>query len=185
MAFTPSTTMPPRSVISSRVAPRPMAIPALLFLLCRLVQVTIKSPIPDNPAKVKGLAFNFLPNLDISTIPLVMRAALVLSPKPKPSEIPTARAITFFNAPDISTPTMSRFVYTLNLGVINISCMYSAVCLSLADTTTAVGKSLDTSSAWLGPDNTATLQPGTVSSITWDNLKKVLSSKPLATFTII
>src|SRR5699024_1056788 len=78
--LTPSTTIPTLFVASSRLFPSPIKIPALLFLLCILVQVTIKSPIPERPAKVSLLAPILLPNLDISIIPLVISAAFVLSP---------------------------------------------------------------------------------------------------------
>ena len=48
--------MPITSAIYSILLPCPIKIPALLFLLCILVQVTIKSPIPDNPEKVEASA---------------------------------------------------------------------------------------------------------------------------------
>ena len=75
-----------------------MRIPALLFLECIDAQVTIRSPIPESPLKVSSLPPIAIPSLDISAIPLVIRAALALSPHPRPSAIPAARAITFFKA---------------------------------------------------------------------------------------
>ncbi len=43
----------------------------------------------------------------ISTRPRVTRAARALEPKPIPSAIPAAMAITFFTQPATSTPTTS------------------------------------------------------------------------------
>ena len=81
--------------------------PALRFREWTLVQVTIKSPTPDRPLKVSGRAPQATPSRAISVRPRVIKAALVLSPKPKPSAIPTAKAMTFFKAPPSSTPMTS------------------------------------------------------------------------------
>ena len=53
------------------------------------------------------------PSCVISLIPLVIRAASVLSPYPKPSAIPAARAITFFKEPPSSMLFLSGLVYAL------------------------------------------------------------------------
>ncbi len=71
------------------------------------MQVTIRSPIPDNPAKVSGLAPIATPSREISATPRVIIAALVLSPNFAPSIIPAPIAITFLNAPPSSTPRIS------------------------------------------------------------------------------
>ena len=71
------------------------------------VQVTIRSPTPDSPAKVSLRPPRATPKRAISVRPRVIRAALVLSPKPMPSQIPAQRAMTFFNAAPNSTPTTS------------------------------------------------------------------------------
>ena len=90
--------------------PLPSSSPTYLFLECFDPHVTTRSPIPASPEKVCSLAFTLLPSLIISAKPLVIIAALVLSPKPIPSDIPDIIAITFFVAPPSSTPTMSSFV---------------------------------------------------------------------------
>ena len=48
-----------------------------------------------------------IPRRAISSSPRVINAALVLSPIAKPSMIPAAIAITFFNEPPISAPIVS------------------------------------------------------------------------------
>ena len=94
--------------------------PALLLRLCILAQVTIRSPIPDNPMNVSISAPMATPSLAISVIPRVISAALVLSPYPNPSAIPAANAITFFKEPPIHIPRTSGLVYTLNTSLMNI-----------------------------------------------------------------
>ena len=150
----PSTTIFTSANVAERDFPFPNNIPARLFLECILVQVTIKSPIPESPANVSAFPPIAIPNLDISVIPLVISAALVLSPKPRPSDIPAANAIIFFNAAPISTPITSLLVYSLKLGFINSFCIIFAISFSSVAMTQAVGIHLPTSSAWLGPDNT-------------------------------
>ena len=74
------------------------------------MQVVIKSPIPAIPENVFGFAPNLTPNFVSSYNPLVISEAFELEPKPRPSEMPVAIAIIFFNAPHNSTPTRSSFV---------------------------------------------------------------------------
>jgi glycerol-3-phosphate dehydrogenase (NAD(P)+) len=75
-----------------------------------LRQVTIKSPIPLSPENVSELTPIATPKRVISAIPRVISAAFELSPKPIPSHIPAAIAITFFSDPPSSTPLMSLLV---------------------------------------------------------------------------
>ena len=133
--------------------------------LWTLAHVTIRSPIPVSPENVSTAPPIFTPSLAISAIPLVMSAAFVLSPYPIPSAIPAARAMTFFKEPPSSIPSISGLVYTRNTSLANICCRYSAVFSVFAPTTTVVGSPLPTSSAWLGPDRTATSACGISSSI--------------------
>ncbi len=107
---TPSTTIGEDASASFKVAPRPMASPSRRFRLCRLVAVAIRSPIPASPAKVSRLAPRTSPSLEISASPRVISAAFVESPKPSPSAIPAAIAITFLSATPISTPTTSSLL---------------------------------------------------------------------------
>ena len=106
----PATIIPTSSTASSLLLPLPIKYPAFLFLECMLVQVTIKSPIPVRPRKVSTLPPSLVPILTISAIPLVIRAAFVLSPYPNPSHTPAANAIIFFTAPPTSTPIKSSLV---------------------------------------------------------------------------
>ena len=57
-------------------------------------------------------------------------------------------------------------MYTLNFSFINTSCNIEAISSFSPAITTAVGINCDTSSAWLGPDNAATLLSGKISFIT-------------------
>ena len=84
--------------------------PTSLFLEKSPVQVSTRSPAPDKPLNVSILAPTLRPNLEISANPLVIRAALALLPKPMPSDMPDAIAITFFRAPATETPTTSVLV---------------------------------------------------------------------------
>ena len=61
--------------------------------------------------------------------------------------IPAAIDITFFDAPPISTPIVSEFVYTLKYLFDNKSCILWAFFFDLHDTATAVGIFCATSSA--------------------------------------
>ena len=117
----PSTTIPTFFTASSGAIPSPIIMPHRLFLECMLVQVTIKSPMPVSPAKVLTSAPILTPRRFISAMPLVIIAALALSPNPSPSDMPAPRAIMFFKAPPSSTPVTSVPVYTLRKSVENIS----------------------------------------------------------------
>ena len=65
---------------------------------------------------VSGSAPSATPSRVVSASPRVMIEALVLSPKPMPSAIPTASAMTFFTAPPSLTPTTSTLVYGRKYG---------------------------------------------------------------------
>ena len=108
---------------------------------------------PASPENVRGSAPDFTPRRTISANPLVISAPRVLSPKPRPSSIPAASAITFFKDPANSTPTISFVVYTRKLGVRKRFWTFSANSILSDATVTAVGISRATSSACDGPDN--------------------------------
>src|SRR5690606_27768180 len=91
--------------------------------------------------------------------------------------------MTFFRAPPSSTPRTSSLVYTRNIDVINKLCHLSAVSAAYAATTLAVGSPAATSSAWLGPERTASLSSfygEGFSSRTWESVSEVDTSIPLA-----
>lgn len=90
--------------------PRPMASPARRLRELSPVQDSTRSPMPESPANVRGLAPIARPSRAISTRPRVISAARALSPIPSPSEMPAPRAMTFFSAPASSTPTRSGLV---------------------------------------------------------------------------
>ncbi len=186
---TPSATIFMPFKIESRLSPFPILIPTDLFLLKSDAAVSIKSPKPDNPVKVCLSAPNASPNLVISTIPRVKRAALALFPNPSPSDMPAARAIIFFSAPPNSTPLTSFKVYILKFIIFLKKNFNSSKILSLNDAIqTAVGRCLETSAAKLGPLKTAYLSsielPRTLSKILCGSSID-LSPNPFAVFTNI
>ena len=74
------------------------------------MHVATRSPTPASPAKVAGSAPSATPSRAVSASPRVMIEALVLSPMPMPSAMPTASAMTFFTAPPSSMPMTSVLV---------------------------------------------------------------------------
>ncbi len=64
---------------------------------------------PASPANVRGSAPSASPSLAISARPRVISVALVLSPKPRATAMPTASAMTFLTVPPSSQPTTSVF----------------------------------------------------------------------------
>ncbi len=107
---TPSATIRMEERTSSRVRPFPSSTPTVRFRLRSPVHVRIRSPIPDSPASVRSPAPRASASRVSSARPRVMRAAMVLWPKPSPATIPAASAITFFSAPPSSTPVTSWLV---------------------------------------------------------------------------
>ena len=92
----------------------------------------------------------------ISARPRVMRTASVLSPRPRPAQMPHAIATTFFTAAHTSTPLMSRERYTRNSCETNASWKYAASSSLWHATTAADIRPWQISSAWLGPESAAT-----------------------------
>ena len=115
-----------------------------------------RSPSPASPANVIGSAPSAAPSRAVSASPRVISVARVLSPKPIPSAIPQASAITFFTAPPSSQPTTSPFVYGRRYGVKQARCTTPARSGSAQATTVADGCSSAISRARLGPVTTAT-----------------------------
>ena len=74
------------------------------------MQVAMRSPTPASPAKVTASPPRAVPSRIVSASPRVMIDALELSPMPSPSAMPTASAMTFLTAPQISVPTTSDAV---------------------------------------------------------------------------
>ena len=79
-ALMPSTTWPTSALASSAVLPRPSSMPACRLRLCMLVQVTIRSPMPERPENVSARQPMAAPRRASSALPRVMGAALALSP---------------------------------------------------------------------------------------------------------
>src|SRR6266704_1668976 len=97
----------PRNSTSATSRPHPSSTPSWWLRDSGPVAVRIRSPIPASPAKVAGSAPSATPRRVISARPRVISAARVLWPRPSPSRIPAARAITFLSAPPSSTPRTS------------------------------------------------------------------------------
>ena len=76
-------------------------------VLCDLL---ITDPKLLSPENVSARPPTATPSRAISATPRVTSAARELSPKPRPSLMPTASASTFFTAPPSSTPTGSSEV---------------------------------------------------------------------------
>src|SRR5712691_3259707 len=117
--LTPSATDCLPASACSRVRPCPIATPRLRLRDKAPVAVRMRSPIPASPANVRGSAPSATPRRVISARPRVITAARVLCPKPRPSRIPAATAMTFLSAPPSSTPMASVVVYTRNCVVAN------------------------------------------------------------------
>ena len=116
---------------------------------------------PASPAKVSARAPQASPSRVISASPRVMSADFALSPKPKPSTPPAARAITFFAAAQSSTPTTSLFTYTRKRVELTACWSSTASALSSDAITAAAGRPWAISSACVGPERTATGRPWT------------------------
>src|ERR1051326_4027989 len=108
---TPSATMPCMpATISGSLRPRPNSTPTLRLRDSPPVHVRTRSPMPERPARVSRRAPQATARRVISARPRVIRAATVLWPRPRPSQIPAAMAITFLSAPPSSTPATSSLV---------------------------------------------------------------------------
>src|SRR4030095_3821753 len=158
--FTPSATCRVLATISATLWPRPSFSPKVRFLDNGEEQVATRSPSPASPEKVYGSAPNAAPSRAVSASPLVISDAFALSPKPIPSAMPTAIAITFLTAPASSVPTTSVLVYGLKYGVWHSACTRAAPSSSAHAMTLAAGWRCATSPARFGPDSTATRAGG-------------------------
>ena len=138
---------------------------------------------PVRPEKVTGSPPRATPRRASSARPRVTRAARVLSPKPMPSAMPQAMAITFLRAPPSSQPTTSWLVYTRNVPVVNRLCSSSARSTSVVATTLAVGWPATISSTRFGPVSTAQGWPGATSATTSVIRRRVPCSTPLVRLT--
>src|SRR5687768_5354920 len=107
---TPSATVCFPASASSSVFPCPTSRPTARFRLSAPVHVSTRSPMPARPANVDARAPMATPSRVISARPRVMSAARELLPRPTPSRIPVATAITFLSDPPSSTPIRSSCV---------------------------------------------------------------------------
>mmetsp|Transcript_13021 Transcript_13021/g.18970 ORF Transcript_13021/g.18970 Transcript_13021/m.18970 type:complete len:240 (-) Transcript_13021:583-1302(-) len=181
---TPSATSVVDAKISSIVSPFPNLYPNLRLRERGPKHVPNVSPTPESPPMVVGLAPSVKPNLLISAQPLVTNPLMAFVPRPNPSHIPAANAMTFFTAPPISTPATSLVVNTLKFSLESISAKSSANIKSSDAMTTAVATPSQISLAKLGPErkaydrssprhsfNISTMKPKLVVSIPLDALK--------------
>ena len=137
-------------------SPRPSFSPKVRLRDSGELQVATRSPRPARPANVVSSAPSASPSRAVSASPRVISEARVLSPKPSPSAMPQASAMTFFTAPPSSQPTTSGFVYGRKYGVWQAACSASARSASVQAMTVAAGCSSAISRARFGPDSTAT-----------------------------
>mmetsp|Transcript_8945 Transcript_8945/g.16292 ORF Transcript_8945/g.16292 Transcript_8945/m.16292 type:complete len:215 (+) Transcript_8945:144-788(+) len=152
---TPSATSVVESRISCLVSPFPNLYPNRRFRESGPKQVPNVSPTPERPAIVLGLAPRTRPSRRISPHPRVTRPLMALVPRPSPSHMPAARAITFLTAPPISMPMTSLLVKTRKLSDDMRSAKSSASNISSDATTTAVATPSQISRAKDGPDKKA------------------------------
>mmetsp|Transcript_62038 Transcript_62038/g.146937 ORF Transcript_62038/g.146937 Transcript_62038/m.146937 type:complete len:261 (-) Transcript_62038:128-910(-) len=111
--YTPSATWPSWVRICGRPSPWASSRPTRRLRDRSPVAVSTRSPKPDRPMKVSALAPRARPSRSISARPRVINAARAFRPGAsgaaalRPSQTPTAIAITFLTAPPTSTPTGS------------------------------------------------------------------------------
>mmetsp|Transcript_7821 Transcript_7821/g.11174 ORF Transcript_7821/g.11174 Transcript_7821/m.11174 type:complete len:200 (-) Transcript_7821:484-1083(-) len=152
---TPSATSVVDCSISSIVSPCPSLYPNLRLRESGPKHVPKVSPTPLKPAIVLGLAPKLIPNRLISAQPLVTNPESALVPRPNPSHIPAANAMTFLTAPPISTPMTSLVVNTRKLSDDMRSARSSASSRSSEAMTTAVATPSHISLAKDGPERKA------------------------------
>lgn len=99
-----------------------------------------------------------------------MSEPLVLSPRPMPSAMPTARPMTFLTAPPSSQPMTSVLVYGRKYGVWQAAWSRWATASSTQATTDAAGWRATISRARLGPVTTATRPAGTLATSSMTSL---------------
>ena len=177
---TPSATCPSSPRISSRRRPVASRMPTVRLRDRSPVAVRIRSPMPVRPMKVSARAPSAAPRRAISARPRVINAARALSPRPSPSLIPAASAMTFFTAPPISTPVTSSLEYTRRAPPCRSCAVIPANFPSFDARVNATGRPRATSAAKLGPDNAPRGCPAVriAAAIWWGN-RAVSCSKPL------
>ena len=154
--FTPSATCRVEAVISSVVMPCPSFSPNVRLRDNGDEHVATRSPSPARPISVIGSAPSFSERRAVSARPRVITEAVVLSPKPSPTAIPTARPMTFLYAPPSSHPITSVLEYGRNVEEWQIPRSRVALCSSGQATTLAAGSRMAISLARLGPLTTPT-----------------------------
>ena len=94
---------------------------------------------PCQSGQGRALAPSAMPSRMISARPRVRIAAAVFSPRPTPTAIPDAKAMTFLQAPPTSVPTTSLLVYGRKYPLFSMRCSATARPESLHATTVAAG----------------------------------------------
>ena len=120
-------------------------------------------------------------NRVISTRPRVSKAALALSPKPRPSQIPAAIPRMFFKAPASSTPSGVGVGVDAEQPVVQGVAHRPVERLVAPPHDDRGGQPRASSSAWLGPLRTATERVPSVSTMIWLGRANVAFSIPLTT----
>mmetsp|Transcript_87569 Transcript_87569/g.175186 ORF Transcript_87569/g.175186 Transcript_87569/m.175186 type:complete len:200 (+) Transcript_87569:345-944(+) len=152
---TPSATSVEDRMMSFSFSPLPMRIPKFRFRERGPKHVPNVSPTPDRPDSVDARPPSEIEILLISTQPRVTRAAIAFVPRPSPSLIPAARAMTFLTAPPTSRPMTSRLVKTRNERLLINSDKSLARVILFEAITTAVAFPSIISRAKEGPERNA------------------------------
>mmetsp|Transcript_28828 Transcript_28828/g.77585 ORF Transcript_28828/g.77585 Transcript_28828/m.77585 type:complete len:222 (+) Transcript_28828:540-1205(+) len=121
----------------------------------------MRSATPQLSRKVWSLMpeKNILQNWMVSARPMRMMAALVLPPRPSPSQKPAPRATTFLRAPQSSTPDTSWMEDTLKVGQSKSSCHTAPFAGVAKPTVDSQNSSRAASLATLAPMSTDTSMP--------------------------
>eukprot|EP00041_Stephanoeca_diplocostata_P016445 m.324017 g.324017 ORF g.324017 m.324017 type:complete len:308 (+) comp20366_c0_seq1:370-1293(+) len=174
---TPSATSFMDAMISSSFSPCPSRTPTVRFREAPPKQVSMRSPMPDSPARVASFAPKATASFFISLHPRVMIIAAVLYWNPMPLAIPHAMAKTFLMAPPTSTPITSGEVYTRTVSEPSSTWMRCASgSFSLAITSPVACPSIN-SRANDGPDRNAVGCSGCFSALRITSHMNVRSSK--------
>mmetsp|Transcript_32486 Transcript_32486/g.76743 ORF Transcript_32486/g.76743 Transcript_32486/m.76743 type:complete len:244 (-) Transcript_32486:404-1135(-) len=146
--------------ISSHV-PSPLAKASAHLRLRPPKQVVTRSARPQLSMKVSSCTpeKNIFANLAVSLRPIRMMAALVLPPRPRPSQKPAPSATMFLSAPHSSTPATSLMVPMRKVGQSKSFWKISPLALLLKPTVDSQNSSWATSLATLAPMRTETSMP--------------------------
>mmetsp|Transcript_18161 Transcript_18161/g.45766 ORF Transcript_18161/g.45766 Transcript_18161/m.45766 type:complete len:212 (-) Transcript_18161:521-1156(-) len=168
--------------MSSSFSPLPRRYPSCLLRERGPKQVPKVSPTPESPIRVDRLPPTAFATIVISRHPRVTSADIAFVPRPSPSHMPAAMAMTFLTAPPISTPMTSLDVKTLKFEFAKSSTVSSHRRSEAEATVTAVARPAAISLAKEGPLRNASSRMVPVSSTRMSFMReRVPDSMPFET----